>query len=99
MTHIKTKFIWKNEENILKRMLGLTKRCRTANVILALNVESTAKFIENQKTEFIIKLSENPYTRQILEEIIKNGELKDLRSCTEHIFNDDLKEISEVVAT
>ncbi|CAF0824347.1 unnamed protein product [Brachionus calyciflorus] len=47
------------EGNIIKRMIGVSDRCRTRNLFLALNITPTKTFIKNSKTEFLIRLIDN----------------------------------------
>ena len=84
------------EGNIIKNMIGISNRCRTTNLLLALNIKDTRTLIEEQKTEFMIRLVKNNFTKMFIQELLDENELKHLWNCTEHIFDDELKTISEM---
>ena len=45
------------EGNLVKYIFGISNR---TNILLALNIEGTENIIQNDKTELIIRLIENP---------------------------------------
>ena len=61
------------EGNIIKRMLAIPRKSRTIPLFQALRLQSTSLKIVKQKQNFFIRLSENQYTRTLLEGICKNN--------------------------
>ncbi|RNA25738.1 hypothetical protein BpHYR1_023747 [Brachionus plicatilis] len=75
--------IWRTEGNKVKKLIGVPSRCRTTNLMLSLNIEDS--YLENQKVEFILKLIENKYNKNIL---LKNLESdgKKVYGLAQHIY-------------
>ena len=60
------------EGNIIKKLLGVPRRCRTTAIVLALNLLPTKLYLENQKTELYTRLISNQYTRDLIVELAKH---------------------------
>ena len=57
------------EGNIIKRLLGVPKRCKTTAIFLSLNIMPTKLFLENQKTEFYERFITNVFTKNLIIEL------------------------------
>ena len=57
----------KLEGNSIKKLLKLPTRCHTTDLVDALNVEQTNRYLHRMKLKFLIRLSKNELTLEILE--------------------------------
>lgn len=85
------------EGNIIKYMIGISNRCRTSNLLLALNIEDTETYIENVKAEFVIRLIENLYTTKFIEILLRSNEIKDLWRNMEYVFDHEGVDKEELI--
>ncbi len=51
----------------IKNLLRIPSRCHTTNLVDALNIEQTNRYLHRMKLKFLIRLSEHELTRKILE--------------------------------
>ena len=58
--------------NILKTMLGVPIQCHTSNLQTAFEIDTFIQFCELSKSKFIKRLTDNAYTKKILEYTITN---------------------------
>jgi hypothetical protein len=56
----------KLEGNSIKRLLKLPTRCHTSDLVDALNIEQTNRYLQRMKLRFLIRLSKNELKLKIL---------------------------------
>ncbi len=56
----------KLEGNALKQLLRIPTRCHTTDIVDALNIEQTNRYLNRMKLKFLIRLTKNDLTREIL---------------------------------
>ncbi|RNA14504.1 RNA-directed DNA polymerase from mobile element jockey-like [Brachionus plicatilis] len=89
--------IKQTEGNIVKNMIGISNRCRTTNLLLAPNIESTEVYSENMKTEFIIRLVGNDYTSHFINEMANEGTILQICDLMGHLFNEEKVTVEEII--
>jgi len=57
----------KLEGNTIKKLLRIPTRCHTTDLVDALNIEQTNRYLQRMKLKFLIRLSKNEYTHKMLE--------------------------------
>jgi hypothetical protein len=55
------------EGNSIKRLLKLPTRCHTTDLVDALNIAQTNRYLQRMKLKFLIRLSKNELTLKLLE--------------------------------
>ena len=58
------------EGNLVKQLIGVSNRCRTGNLLVALNIPSTKMSIENKKLKFFEQLLLNDFTLSVIRELV-----------------------------
>ena len=61
------------EGNALKQLLRIPTRCHTTDIVDALNIEHTNRYLNRMKLKFLIHLTKNDLTREILNILIETN--------------------------
>ncbi|RNA17259.1 RNA-directed DNA polymerase from mobile element jockey-like [Brachionus plicatilis] len=100
---LKSMEIWTEHTNpylkghLCKTFVRPVLMCRTTNLLLALNIESTEVYIENMKTEFIIRLVGNDYTSHFINEMANEGTILQICDLMGHLFNEEKVTVEEII--
>lgn len=71
LTQEETSQLKKIEGNIVKRLLGISKKCRTTPIYSALRIESTNESIYKAQYKFLLRAIENDFIRQFIDELLE----------------------------
>ena len=64
------------DSTLIKKMIGLTKRARSTKLLTALDIEPMDILLIKRKLLFIRRLANNPYTNQLIENILYESKKK-----------------------
>jgi len=58
--------IKRHEGNLIKKIIGISTRCRTTDLLAALNIDSTLERFAEIKADFLIRLAQNKFTKKLI---------------------------------
>lgn len=89
----------RTENNIIKKLLNIPIRSRTTWLINALNIEPIDIYLENQKLNFIKRLTENKYTRSLVKHDLRNEQINDMWVNSNFEYLTTCKNLEELKST
>jgi hypothetical protein len=97
LTNANIKTIEKSENNLIRSVYCIPKRCRTTNLKLANNLPKMSKRLKYARIEFFLRLTRNEYTSSVMKALANEncdedfiGEIQDILNEAEYSQDTDI---------